>query len=87
MDVSNRVIPRKEIRVGLVLYGGVSLAVYIYGVVFEFLRVVRASKGLEHNAYSDILDKTMTSVVVDIVSGTSAGVSTGCCLPRHCATA
>jgi len=58
----------REVRFGLVLYGGVSLAVYENGVVQEFFQ---ASKGagiytiLKHLADSDI--------VVDIVSGASAG--------------
>lgn len=36
----------QEIRIALVLYGGVSLAVYINGVVQELLRVVRATSGM-----------------------------------------
>jgi hypothetical protein len=47
--------PSREIRIGLVHYGGVSLAIYIYGVVFEFWRLVRASCGEEHNTYSAYL--------------------------------
>jgi patatin-related protein len=35
--------PTQEVRFALVLYGGVSLAVYINGVVQEFLRLVRAT--------------------------------------------
>ena len=31
----------REIRIGLVLYGGVSLAIYINGVAREFHRAVR----------------------------------------------
>ena len=34
---------RRELRIGLVLYGGVSLAIYIYGVAYEFWRLIRAS--------------------------------------------
>jgi patatin-related protein len=36
-------IPEQEIRYALVLYGGVSLAIYINGVVQEFFRLVRAT--------------------------------------------
>src|SRR6185436_14934467 len=35
---------RKEIRFAIVMYGGVSLAVYINGVVQEFLRLVRSTR-------------------------------------------
>lgn len=73
--------PKNEIRIGLVLYGGVSLAIYIYGVVLEFLRVVRAWE-LEHNVYSDILEKTDSKIVVDIISGTSAGGINGVLLAK-----
>ncbi|HWU55856.1 MAG TPA: hypothetical protein VN175_10165, partial [Rhizomicrobium sp.] len=33
-----------EVRLAVVLYGGVSLAVYIHGVTREILNLVRASK-------------------------------------------
>ena len=36
--------PLKELRLGLVLYGGVSLAVYIYGVVLELYRIIRRAR-------------------------------------------
>src|SRR4029077_1876657 len=32
---------RREVRLGVVMYGGVSLAVYINGVAHEFFRAVR----------------------------------------------
>ena len=35
--------PTQEMRFALVLYGGVSLAIYINGVVQEFLHLVRAT--------------------------------------------
>lgn len=76
------VTPRKEVRIGLVLYGGVSLAVYIGGVVTEFLRVVRASKKLESNAYDTVLDHINSEVTVDIISGTSAGGLNGVLLAK-----
>jgi patatin-related protein len=37
--------PSQEIRLAIVLYGGVSLAVYINGVVQELLRLVRGTSG------------------------------------------
>ena len=42
--------PRKELRIGLVLYGGVSLAVYIHGVVTEIWHALRASEARARNA-------------------------------------
>jgi predicted acylesterase/phospholipase RssA len=58
----------REVRLGLVLYGGVSLAIYIYGVSLEFFRAVRGQ-----GIYRLIKALTDSDVVVDILSGTSAG--------------
>jgi len=58
----------REVRLGLVLYGGVSLAVYINGVVHEFFRAVRG-----RGVYRLTKLLTDSDVVVDIISGTSAG--------------
>ncbi|NRG19238.1 patatin-like protein [Rhizobiales bacterium] len=41
-----------ELRLALVLYGGVSLAVYMHGVTREFLNIVRASKRHEEGLYA-----------------------------------
>ncbi|HKQ56826.1 MAG TPA: patatin-like protein [Candidatus Eisenbacteria bacterium] len=38
-----RIEPDREVRIALVLYGGVSLAIYIHGVTQELLRAVRAT--------------------------------------------
>ena len=59
---------RKETRLGLVLYGGVSLAVYMNGVCREFYNATRG-RGI----YKLIKALTDSDIVVDIVSGTSAG--------------
>src|SRR4030042_3245990 len=74
--------PKNEVRVGLVLYGGVSLAIYIYGVVLEFLRVMRAADGEPDNPYKELIDKTESKMVVDIISGTSAGGINGILLAK-----
>ena len=74
--------PKNEVRVGLVLYGGVSLAIYIYGVALEFLRVMRAADGEADNPYKDLLEKTESKMVVDIISGTSAGGINGILLAK-----
>ena len=59
---------RQETRLGLVLYGGVSLAVYMNGVCREFYNAIRG-RGI----YKLIKALTDSDIVVDIVSGTSAG--------------
>ena len=44
--------PTQEIRLGLVMYGGVSLAIYMNGVVQELLRLVRATAPKPGTAYA-----------------------------------
>ena len=39
----------KELRLGLVCYGGVSLAIYMHGITKEIHRAIRASVLEEHN--------------------------------------
>jgi patatin-related protein len=58
----------REVRLGLVMYGGVSLAVYINGVAHEFFRAVKGQ-----GVYRLIKALTDSDIVVDIISGTSAG--------------
>lgn len=58
----------REVRLGLVMYGGVSLAIYINGVAQELFRAVRG-----RGVYRLIKQLTDSDVVVDILSGTSAG--------------
>lgn len=58
----------REVRLGLVMYGGVSLAIYINGVSQEFYRAVRG-----RGVYGLIKALTDSEIVVDIISGTSAG--------------
>src|ERR671929_926969 len=57
-----------ETRFGLVMYGGVSLAIYINGVAQEFFNAVRG-----RGVYKFIKALTDSDIVVDIISGTSAG--------------
>jgi predicted acylesterase/phospholipase RssA len=85
MTTSATMVPagiEREIRIGLVLYGGVSLAIYEYGVTLEFLRLVRASRGVEHNAYTELLSAAKAKATVDIISGTSAGGINGVALAK-----
>lgn len=58
----------REVRLGIVLYGGVSLAVYISGVAQELGEAVRG-----RGVYAFIKQLIGCDVVVDIVSGASAG--------------
>jgi hypothetical protein len=78
--------PSKEVRIGLVLYGGVSLAIYIYGVVYEVWRLVRASRGVAQNAYTALLRTADAWATVDIASGASAGGINGVLLAKALAT-
>ncbi len=67
MDTSNRKRSR-EVRIGLVMYGGVSLAIYMNGVANELFRAVRG-----RGVYKLFKALTDSDVVVDVVSGASAG--------------
>lgn len=66
--LSDEYLPEREVRVGLVLYGGVSLAIYINGVAQEFYRAVRGQ-----GAYTLLKLLTDSDITVDIISGSSAG--------------
>lgn len=58
----------RQTRLGLVVYGGVSLSIYMNGVCREFYNAVRG-RGI----YKIIKALTDSDIVVDIISGTSAG--------------
>lgn len=79
---------QKELRIGLVCYGGVSLAVYMHGVTKEVWNLARASRGFHANApaiggvagaYRRLLNMLADDhglrlrVLPDIMSGASAG--------------
>jgi patatin-related protein len=78
----------REIRLGLVCYGGVSLAIYMHGMTKELQKLVIAARALEDGAalaggseqvylevLKDIAEQTgvRPRVVIDVVAGTSAG--------------
>ncbi|VWX47205.1 patatin-like protein [Novosphingobium sp. 9U] len=79
---------QKELRIGLVCYGGISLAVYMHGVTKELWKALQASRcvwagddapGGSAAVYLDLL-RTIESehsvrlrVLTDIVAGASAG--------------
>ncbi|MEG4962773.1 MULTISPECIES: patatin-like protein [unclassified Microcoleus] len=58
----------REHRLGLVVYGGVALAIYMNGSCQEFYNAVRG-RGI----YKLIKALTDADIIVDIISGTSAG--------------
>lgn len=81
----------KELRLALVCYGGISLAVYMHGITKEIWRVVRASRASHEGdppasavdaVYHDLLEEMATRggvrvrVLADIIAGASAGGST-----------
>ncbi len=93
--------PCKELRLAVVCYGGVSLAIYMHGVTKEIHKLVTASRGLELSPDEDPftgqgtesvywralrrlseLQGVRQRVVVDIVSGTSAGGINGVFLAK-----
>lgn len=71
----------KEFRIGLVLYGGVSLAIYIYGVVYEFLRLVRGE-----DQYAQLIERSRVKPIIDVISGSSAGGINGIFLAKALTT-
>ncbi|MGB3752725.1 MAG: patatin-like protein [Parerythrobacter sp.] len=79
---------QKELRIALVCYGGVSLAIYMHGVTKEIWKLARASRDFHRNApasggveavYRDLLahieeeHELRLRVLPDILSGASAG--------------
>jgi patatin-related protein len=91
-------VVRREHRLALVLYGGVSLCIYMHGTTKEINRLISASAaladtgagGLSPSAviYREILesmadrDGVRTDVVVDVIAGTSAGGINGVYLAK-----
>ncbi len=65
----------EELRLALVLNGGVSLAVWIGGVCQEINRLVS-----REGVYKTLLDLTETDVRADVICGTSAGSINGALL-------
>ncbi|PZR00854.1 MAG: DUF3376 domain-containing protein [Cereibacter sphaeroides] len=87
--------PNREVRLAVVLYGGVSLAIYMNGISQELLRMVRGSSGLASDTLDSVekiyceLSLTMpdnqgqrTRFLIDIISGTSAGGINGVALAK-----
>ena len=89
----------REVRIALVCYGGVSLAIYMHGVTRELHRLVVASSRFDEernpfepssteHVYWELLhelaaeDGVQTRLVVDVISGTSAGGINGVFLAK-----
>ncbi len=78
----------KELRLALICYGGISLAVYMHGISQEIWRLARASRdyhsgeppvGGSQGVYRRLLETISAEcglelrVLVDILAGASAG--------------
>ncbi|BDU76426.1 patatin-like protein [Mesoterricola sediminis] len=88
--------PTKEIRIAVVMYGGVSLAIYMNGVTQELLSLVRATSGdpprdgSTEAVYLELARHLggghdgpgWARFVVDLISGTSAGGINGVFLAK-----
>jgi patatin-related protein len=89
--------PRRELRIALVLYGGVSLCIYMHGTTKEIDRLASASAALaageastteSERVYRELLewlaqrDEVRTDLSVDVIAGTSAGGINGVYLAK-----
>lgn len=72
--------PREDLRLALVMNGGVSLAVWMGGVTQEIFLLTRAGSTASSEVYRQLLDLTHASASVDVISGTSAGGVNGAAL-------
>lgn len=92
---------QKELRIALICYGGISLAVYMHGVTKEIWRATRASRGFLRGdapaegveaVYRRLLDTIAAErglrvrVLTDVVAGASAGGINGVFLAQAIAT-
>jgi patatin-related protein len=76
MATTLETLPNQEIRVAAVLNGGVSLAVWMSGVVLELHHLGMASAELgerEWATYRQVLNVLRADARIDVVAGTSAG--------------
>ena len=91
----------KELRLALICYGGVSLAVYMHGITKEIWRLARASRAqhdpLTESEPGDDLYRVLLHdieqefglklrVLVDVIAGASAGGINGIFLGQAIAT-
>ena len=91
----------KELRLALVCYGGVSLAVYMHGITKELWRLTRASRAFHDRTectpgseaiYRDLLERIAHDkeiklrVLIDVIAGSSAGGMNGIFLAQAIST-
>ena len=91
----------KELRLALVCYGGISLAVYMHGITKEIWRLARASRAYHdatppgtavNRAWRDLFQDIEAHtglklrILVDIIAGASAGGINGVFLSQAIAT-
>ncbi len=91
----------KELRLALICYGGVSLAIYMHGVTREIWHLVRASRNMHdggnrpdgsENIYRELIEKieaktnTRLRIFSDIIAGSSAGGINGVFLAQAIVT-
>lgn len=91
----------KELRLALVCYGGISLAVYMHGITKEIWKLTRASRAFHsgngamsatETVYADMLAHIANSseinlrVLTDIIAGASAGGINGIFLAKAIAS-
>jgi patatin-related protein len=90
----------KELRLALVCYGGISLAVYMHGITKEIWRLARASRAFHdgrfctgsQEVYRQLLEQVeehaglRLTVFADIIAGASAGGINGIFLAQAIAT-
>jgi patatin-related protein len=91
----------KELRLALICYGGVSLAIYMHGVTREIWHLIRASRAYHddtpcesgsESVYRDLIahietvSQTKLRVFTDIIAGSSAGGINGVFLAQAIVT-
>jgi patatin-related protein len=101
-DAKVSLVREKELRLALVCYGGISLAVYMHGLTREIWKLVRASRGFYDEQgkaldgsdsepfYAELLAEmakhVRLRVLVDIIAGASAGGINGIFLAQAIST-
>jgi len=90
-------VREKELRLALICYGGISLAVYMHGITKEIWKLARASQSFHagtddlrpsEQVYRDLLAHIESNyqlklrVLADIVTGASAGGINGISWPK-----
>ena len=66
---------RQDIRLAVVMNGGVSLAIWMSGVTLELHHLVMSGRGQDRvwPVYHEVLDLLQADARVDVIAGTSAG--------------